>query len=406
MAAQPSLLRGIAWIASLTLVVNLAVVYCLTPLLPLALFAPTRPAFRWWSRWAMRLFYGFSAIVTEGLGGTRIVLSGDPLPRPGDDGDRRLSISNHNCRVDWMYLGWSLGMRCGSLGHLRIVLKEGLKQLPGYGWGMQCFAYIYLARSGKGSDLDWMSRVLRIYNRMAEGTNLLIFPEGTDLSKHNLERSRAFCASKGVSPPFERVLYPRTAGFVTCVRELSPSFQAVYDYTVAYVADERPSERSMIAGIFPREVHIHVKRHSMRSLPVEEAALKAWCVDRFAAKERMLAAFDGRHLGGVEAARPPVGRGVGEQTMILLALLGLLVGVWSSLGSWTGKLYVARSVHAAVPPFRNLRRLNLMALHPRLCGPSADALRRYPLVVSVAWWCVSRYTKGIDRLLVTLEEGQ
>jgi len=135
-------------------------------------------------------------------------------------------IANHRSRVDWMYLGWSLGvsishdakwtallspchgvesrscyrttfpclrvaeralrcltcsllthvrvsppllyhmrgrklqLRAQSLGHLRIVLKEELKQLPGFGWGMQLFMYIYLSRTG-GGDVEWMSRVLR-----------------------------------------------------------------------------------------------------------------------------------------------------------------------------------------------------------------------------------------------------
>jgi len=39
-----------------------------------------------------------------------------------------------------------------------------------------------------------------VYNQMAGGTTLLIFPEGTDLSQRNLARSRDFCETQGIAP--------------------------------------------------------------------------------------------------------------------------------------------------------------------------------------------------------------
>lgn len=83
-------LRGVFWLVGMTLAVNLAVIYGITPLLPMALFRSTRPLLRRWLREALRLYCTFAALLTEGAGGTRIVLSGDPLPRPGEDDDRRL----------------------------------------------------------------------------------------------------------------------------------------------------------------------------------------------------------------------------------------------------------------------------------------------------------------------------
>lgn len=51
-------------------------------------------------------------------------------------GEAALIISNHRTRVDWMFL-WCLCLRQGQLSGLKIVLKESLKGIPGFGWATQ-----------------------------------------------------------------------------------------------------------------------------------------------------------------------------------------------------------------------------------------------------------------------------
>lgn len=51
-------------------------------------------------------------------------------------GEAALIICNHRTRVDWMFL-WVLCLRQGQLSGLKIVLKESLKGIPGFGWATQ-----------------------------------------------------------------------------------------------------------------------------------------------------------------------------------------------------------------------------------------------------------------------------
>ena len=72
------------------------------------------------------------AICFEQFAGTRVHFSGDfAAVKPTD---RVLLIANHRTRVDWLYLFLYVG-RFGSLSHLKIVLKAGLRHIPVVGWG-------------------------------------------------------------------------------------------------------------------------------------------------------------------------------------------------------------------------------------------------------------------------------
>ena len=54
-------------------------------------------------------------------------------------------ICNHRTRIDWMFM-WSLCLRLGILDSMKIVLKDSLKSIPGFGWAMQVFCvhlYVY-----------------------------------------------------------------------------------------------------------------------------------------------------------------------------------------------------------------------------------------------------------------------
>ena len=71
-------------------------------------------------------------------------------------------------------------------------------------------------------------------------------------------------------PPFLALV----GGWVQCMMAGAPKLDAVLDCTMGYVyynQGERPSEKSLMSGRFPREVHIHVERHSIEefNLPAD-----------------------------------------------------------------------------------------------------------------------------------------
>lgn len=200
---------------------------------------------------------------------------------------------------------WSLCLRTGNLSAMKIVLKDSLKAMPGFGWATQCFLFIFLARD-KTKDLQYLDEVLSYQSRNGLPVSLVLFPEGTDLHPEAIVKSDAFAVQKGL-PKYKYVLHPKVVGWLQSVSHLRGSVGAVYDVTVAYhdyAEGERPSEASLLAGRLPREVHLHVERLALADLPNTPAGLEQWLKGRFAAKEEALARFytgDRRFAGPLSA---------------------------------------------------------------------------------------------------------
>lgn len=82
----------------------------------------------------------------------------------------------------------------------------------------------------------------------------------------------------------------------------------MHDITVAYPKNVPQTERHLVLGLFPREIHFHVRRYPVSSLPAGSEALQAWCQDRWVEKERRLRDFYGgepRCFDTPEARVPP-----------------------------------------------------------------------------------------------------
>lgn len=78
-------------------------------------------------------------------------------------------------------------MRAGDLGHEKIILKEALKKVPFYGWAMQCFCFLFLKRRWE-EDEQHITRVLSHHLGHEYPLQILLFPEGTDLSESNKKK--------------------------------------------------------------------------------------------------------------------------------------------------------------------------------------------------------------------------
>ena len=57
---------------------------------------------------------------------------------------------NHRTRLDWLFY-FCILHRLNSLTKIKIVLKDGLKKVPGPGWAMQAALFIFIKRKW---DLD------------------------------------------------------------------------------------------------------------------------------------------------------------------------------------------------------------------------------------------------------------
>uniref|UniRef100_A0A7S0B9Z7 Phospholipid/glycerol acyltransferase domain-containing protein n=1 Tax=Pyrodinium bahamense TaxID=73915 RepID=A0A7S0B9Z7_9DINO len=275
------------------------------PLLPLLVIPSqkVRCVFSWWSSNIQASWLAsFLVFLRYGLGikiffHTRKQECLDDLAKLGN----ALVVCNHRSRIDWMFL-WGLAAAMDRLRGIKIVLKDSLRKAPGAGWVMQCTGFLFMARRSRDSDLSNLESTIAMHCQDAAGGPLafILFPEGTDLSESNIEKSNAFATARGL-PCYTQVLHPKTAGFVTAWQSLR-TFQsnqsaqpALVDVTIAYMdhqVGERPSELSVFLKGRPcREVHMFVEPICGLPSGVPSSAVEELCRQLFAKKESRLAKF-------------------------------------------------------------------------------------------------------------------
>lgn len=203
-----------------------------------------------------------------------------------------LIICNHHTRVDWMYAGWCYGtiMECNN--KIRMILKESLRSVPIFGWSMQMMMYIFLSRK-REEDIPHIFKTVEYLINTSAKPAVFIFPEGTDLSNSNIDKSNTFARENNLKE-LHQVLYPKSAGLVTCTSCLQGRNLALHDLTIAYkdrVAGKRTSESSFLKGEFPEEIHIVVDRHLIDELPQDRVLFHEWLRDSFYRKEDLLTKY-------------------------------------------------------------------------------------------------------------------
>jgi lysocardiolipin and lysophospholipid acyltransferase len=188
--------------------------------------------------------------------------------------------------------------RFGDLKNHRITLKTSLKHIPLYGYILQLIPYIFLNRKWD-SDKQTISNMLNHYcnvNRIP--VQLLLFPEGTDLSERNKQRDRDYAIVNNL-PVNTYTMHPRTTGFIHCMKTLRNEWGNgkvnICDITIGYLGVIPQSEKDLLKGTLPKEVHYHVKHYPSSSLPSSDEGLSDWLKERWVEKEERLANFYQSH---------------------------------------------------------------------------------------------------------------
>lgn len=144
---------------------------------------------------------------------------------------RMVLMANHQLYTDWLYLWW-IAYTNKMHGRIYIILKESLKNIPIFGWGAQFYNFIFLSRKWE-TDRPRFKRHLAHLMDPKDPMWLLIFPEGTNLSKVTREKSKKWADKTGV-PDMKHQLLPRSTGLQFCLQELQRSTNWLYDCTIAY----------------------------------------------------------------------------------------------------------------------------------------------------------------------------
>ncbi|XP_036398551.1 lysocardiolipin acyltransferase 1 [Megalops cyprinoides] len=276
--------RGLYFVVTLFLGSFFGSVFMLGPVLPLMLFSPAW--YRWLTDRIVATWLTLPVALLELVFKVKVVITGDGFV----PGERSVIIMNHRTRLDWMFL-WCCLLRYSYLRLEKICLKAALKAIPGFGWAMQVASFIFIHRRWE-DDRRHMENMLQYFCDIREPLQLLIFPEGTDLTENTKARSDEFAEKNGL-PKYEYVLHPRTTGFTFIVDTLrkGDNLDAIHDITVAYPQNIPQTERHLMSGLFPREIHFHVRRYPVSTLPGSVSQLQAWCQERWAEKEERLRDF-------------------------------------------------------------------------------------------------------------------
>nr|KAF6328891.1 lysocardiolipin acyltransferase 1 [Pipistrellus kuhlii] len=201
-------------------------IFMLGPFLPLMFISPSW--YRWINNRLVATWLTLPVALLETLFGLKVILTGDAFV----PGERSVIIMNHRTRMDWMFL-WNCMMRYSYLRLGKVCLKASLKSVPGFGWAMQAAAYIFIHRKWK-DDKSHFEDILDYFCDIREPLQLLIFPEGTDLTENSKARSNEFAEKNGLQK-YEYVLHPRTTGFTFVVDRLREEMSAKRkSYSVEY----------------------------------------------------------------------------------------------------------------------------------------------------------------------------
>ncbi|XP_072152732.1 lysocardiolipin acyltransferase 1 [Bemisia tabaci] len=222
------------------------------------------------------------------LNGTKIVLSGDYI-RPHE---KSLLIMNHRTRCDWNFFWAGIYYASQPPSHsLKVILKAPIRNVPGPGWTMQMAGYLFIHRDW-AKDQKVLAEHLDYYRSIGNTFQLLLFPEGTDLTPKTIERSNKFADDHNL-PHLTKVLHPKTTGFTFLVNKMRQNKQlhALYDITVAYPHTYPQNELDLFRGKFPEEVHFHIQRYSEQDLPQEESQQVEWLKKSWMQKEESLNQF-------------------------------------------------------------------------------------------------------------------
>ncbi|KIW00727.1 uncharacterized protein PV09_07712 [Verruconis gallopava] len=213
--------------------------------------------------------------------------------------ERMVLIANHELYTDWLYLWW-IAYTADMHGHIYIILKESLKYVPILGWGMQFFSFIFLSRNWTKDRQRFAHRLGKLKLKHGPSQSykpmwMLIFPEGTNLSRNSRAKSKAWAEKQGI-PDMQHALLPRSTGLHFCLQELDDTVEWVYDCTLAYEGIPRGQYgqdiftlRSIyLRGLAPKSVNMYWRRYAVASIPKDQAAFDAWLLARWREKDALL----------------------------------------------------------------------------------------------------------------------
>ncbi|KAM0788721.1 hypothetical protein ACM66B_002814 [Microbotryomycetes sp. NB124-2] len=226
-------------------------------------------------------------------------------------------IANHQQYADWIY-AWIMFLLANVGSGIIIILKASLRWAPIVGPAMQLFQFVFLDKKHtlqQGGLLQVAENAVA-WNRPFQ---LLLFPEGTLVSRLTRPKSASFAKTSGIED-LKNTLLPRSTGLLYCLRTLSLAMPdlSLYDVTIGYdgvPAAGYAQDFYTLKTIFglrtpPPRVHLHLRRYDIRQVPIgqirqgrtteqleqdvtedERTRFQQWTLDRWREKDEFMQSF-------------------------------------------------------------------------------------------------------------------
>ncbi|KAJ3360875.1 hypothetical protein HDU91_004246 [Kappamyces sp. JEL0680] len=236
------------------------------------------------------------AILTPG---TELVLTGDHELMK--ECEKAILMSNHQIYPDWLYL-WMLARQYGRHGDLKIMLIAVMQYLPVFGLGMTFFEFIFMKQKlakDRSTIIKAMDRQKNLWKDFPLW--LLIFPEGTLNTPNNRVTSRAYAKKTDMSEDPKFVILPKGTGLFMVADALIDQVDSLFDLTVGYSgleAEDIPYDEYLIDKVYfdsyyPKQIHIDVKKYSLKTLPgLDKSVVPAKDANSSAVRDKAGGAFD------------------------------------------------------------------------------------------------------------------
>ncbi|CAI4212889.1 unnamed protein product [Parascedosporium putredinis] len=314
--------RYVQWFRGVTLVLFLGlscVAIFLTQLIGSPLYLYDQDMFYAYMALTKQSFALVTMSITQWWGPTVVRISGDTsvagqihLTKDGrvefSFPERIVLVANHQIYTDWLYLWWVGYANSPQMhGYIYIILKESLKHIPILGHGMMFYGFIFMSRKMAVDQPRLAHRLqkLKQEHTAPDGSKylnpmwLLLFPEGTTVTKNGRSKSAKWSEKTGYKDP-EHVLLPRSTGTLFCLRELKGTVDYVYDCTVAYEGIPRGQygedyfglATTYLQGRPPPSVNFYWRRWRVDDIPLEDAAeFDEWLRARWYEKDALMEGY-------------------------------------------------------------------------------------------------------------------
>lgn len=261
-------------------------------ILTLPLMLINRPLVIRWHSYLAGFIWSILQHLYEKQSGLTLTISGlDAIPM----NENAFVISNHVCFADFAVIH-SIAIRRRMLSFCKYFVKDSVKYLPIFGWGMKIMGMVMLRRNW-AQDRAKFHELFSLFTNGQLPVYMVSFPEGSRVTPAKLQKSQEY-AREHKLPTLDNILLPRSKGFVATMLGLRDSdVHMLYDVTCVYYHRRKGLNRPwtfsemFTSRLDGYHLHIHVDRIPFDRMPKGEDELKAWIFTQFKLKDGLVSSI-------------------------------------------------------------------------------------------------------------------